>query len=116
MFCQFNSKVSVKKIKEQHKCHIINFQKHRSFSNFRNYKSTHISQLDSLLSETLREIYANICKSVTLRKKCPYSARMRENASQNNSKYGHFLRSVNLMVIQEYLGISNRNKICQGWI
>ena len=26
----------------------------------------------------------------------PYSARMRENTDQNNSKYGHFLRSVSL--------------------
>ena len=25
----------------------------------------------------------------------PYSVRMWENADQNNSKYGHFLRSVN---------------------
>ena len=57
-------------------------------------------------------------KNFTLRKKCPYSElfwsafsriwteygeilcissywiRMRENADQNNSKYGHFLRSV----------------------
>ena len=25
----------------------------------------------------------------------PYSVRMRENVNQNNSEYGHFLRSVN---------------------
>ena len=25
----------------------------------------------------------------------PYSVRMKENADQNNSEYGHFLRSVN---------------------
>ena len=38
--------------------------------------------------------------SLNLREKCPYSEfsvfRMRENADQNNSKYGHFLRSLNL--------------------
>ena len=28
----------------------------------------------------------------------PYSVRMRENAHQNNSKYGHFLRSVALLL------------------
>ena len=26
----------------------------------------------------------------------PYSVQMRENADQNNSEYGHFLRSVNV--------------------
>ena len=31
-----------------------------------------------------------------LRKKCPYSVRMRENADQNNSEYGQFLRSEGL--------------------
>ena len=32
----------------------------------------------------------------------PYSARMRENSDQNNSKYGHFLSSVNVMIIEDY--------------
>ena len=27
-----------------------------------------------------------------MRKKCPYSVRMRENTNQNNSEYGRFLR------------------------
>ena len=29
----------------------------------------------------------------SLRKKCPYLVKMRENTDQNNSKYGHFSRS-----------------------
>ena len=36
---------------------------------------------------------------LTMRKKCPYSelsVRMRENADQNNSEYGHFLRRISL--------------------
>ena len=28
----------------------------------------------------------------------PYSVRMRENADQNNSEYGHFLRSVKFFI------------------
>ena len=28
----------------------------------------------------------------------PYSVRMRENTDQNNSKYGHFLRSITLII------------------
>ena len=34
---------------------------------------------------------------------CPYSVQMRENTDQNNSEYGHFLRSVyfkNVIFIQ----------------
>ena len=31
-----------------------------------------------------------------LRKKCPYSVRMRENTDQKNSEYRHFSRSVEL--------------------
>ena len=30
-----------------------------------------------------------------IRRISPYSVRMRENADENNSEYGHFLRSVN---------------------
>ena len=36
---------------------------------------------------------------LTMRKECPYSelsVRMRENADQNNSEYGHFLRRISL--------------------
>ena len=89
MVCQFNSKVSVKKVKEQHKCHRINFRKHRSSSALRNYKSTPTSQLDSLLSETLESINTNIykfVKSVPIRS---YSDGMRENAGENNSENEH---------------------------
>ena len=35
----------------------------------------------------------------------PYSAQMRENADQNNSKYGHFLRSGedgNKLIVNSY--------------
>ena len=30
----------------------------------------------------------------------PYSVRMRENTNQNNSKYGHFLRSENFIYLE----------------
>ena len=61
--------------------------------------------------EVMREIYLGEFDRVTLREKCPYSelfwstffphvfplgliAGMQKNADQNNSKYGHFLRSM----------------------
>ena len=76
-----------------------------------------ISYLQVLLKEVVLKITQNLRKNyrvdtiprkyklmVTLREKCPYSlllrnissssVRMRENADLNNSKYGHFLRSV----------------------
>ena len=43
----------------------------------------------------------------------PYSIRMRENTDQNNSEYGHFLRSMILPAILFYLEIYSKfsNKI-----
>ena len=32
----------------------------------------------------------------------PYSVWMRENADQNNSEYGHFLRSVNQSLMEDF--------------
>ena len=44
----------------------------------------------------------------------PYSVRMRENADQNNSEYGHFLRSVDCLVemCEDYEGEANYTWIC----
>ena len=42
----------------------------------------------NIFSHILTEYGDLLCKS-------PYSVRMRENADQKNSKYGHFLRCVN---------------------
>ena len=58
-----------------------------------------------LMSENIGKLpcYTKLILCITLRKECPYSellrispysVRMQENADQNNSKYGHFLRSV----------------------
>ena len=40
-----------------------------------------------------------------------YSVRMRENANQNNSKYGHFLRSDNVCILKYTLSVSELNGI-----
>ena len=36
----------------------------------------------------------------------PFSVRMRENTHQNNSKYGHFSRSVIMLISDVYLSAS----------
>ena len=62
-------------------------------------------------------IYLFLCvKSVSIRSySSPYSVRMRENADQNNSKNGHFLRSVCYGSTQEWGPMQSINQYFFTW-
>ena len=46
----------------------------------------------------------------------PYSVRMREYVDQNNSGYGHFLRSVTVTETQFSFAIVNSNQVAFGYV
>ena len=67
----------------------------QGISDHRLLKGEFIWRLDGAFFVRKTYYYYHCVKSVRIRSYSgPYSVRMRENTDRNNSKYGHFLRSV----------------------